>query len=48
LMFNDAGLDTVSTGYMYSTTLQVGPEVTRWAPEHEAWLIVDGYFRKPL
>lgn len=49
LLFTDVGLEVVASGYMYPCQIVPPPDVAsgRWNPGAPAWLVVDGYFRKP-
>ncbi len=50
LIFEDAGLETVSSGYMYPCQIVPPQDVAsgRWNSSALAYLVVDAYFRKPL
>lgn len=49
LLFLDAGMEVVQTGYNYPCRIVPRQVMTRWndADDVPAWLVVDGYFRKP-
>lgn len=46
VLFTDAGLTTVETGYGYPAAIVPGREVTRWNTAAPAWLNVTGVFAK--
>lgn len=46
LIFADASLVDIVTGYQYPATITPPAEVTRWNPAAEAWLNVDLFARK--
>lgn len=50
LIFADAGLEIVESGYAYPCTIEPPPEVTRWnrAPDVESWLNVEVFARRPV
>lgn len=47
VLFTDAGLERVETGYGYPAAIVPGPEVTRWNTAAPAWLNVTGVYAKP-
>lgn len=47
VLFEDAGLGTVASGYCYPCRIDPGPDVTRWNPDAPAFLNVQGIWEKP-
>lgn len=47
LIFADAGLEGIVTGYQYPCKITPPREVTRWNPAAEAYLNVDLFARRP-
>lgn len=47
VLFTDAGLTQVDSGYGYPCRIWPGAEVTRWNPDAPCWLNVCGIWSKP-